>query len=293
MFTLPLLRRLLLLGAGVALLVACGSAGASPASSSPAPAPAPGTVAGVGILPSTIGSRPPIQSTTPNPTALSDSTASSTAASAGGSTTSAGSAGVGATSSTTAEAQYVGSRTAGNRVLMIGDSVLASTSRRYSNDMCNALVPLGWQVEVDAEVGRFIDFGDKVLDKRLAAGWDVGVIFLGNNYGSNIGVYAPMLSAQVDRLSPNPVVLVTVTEFKPNRADVNAAIRDIAAHHSNVTVLDWATISVAAHGLLGGDGLHLTPSGRNSLQVDEYYVGVSWKQTKLNRLQGFLGGSKR
>lgn len=35
-----------------------------------------------------------------------------------------------------------------------------------------------------------------------------------------------------------------------------------------------------------------TPSGRNSLHVDEYYVGVSWKQTKLNRLQGFLGGSK-
>jgi hypothetical protein len=36
-----------------------------------------------------------------------------------------------------------------------------------------------------------------------------------------------------------------------------------------------------------------TPSGRNSLHVDAYYVGVSWKQTKLNRLQGFLGGSKR
>ena len=35
-----------------------------------------------------------------------------------------------------------------------------------------------------------------------------------------------------------------------------------------------------------------TATGRNTLHLDQYYVGVAWKQTKLNRLQGFLGGSK-
>jgi len=36
-----------------------------------------------------------------------------------------------------------------------------------------------------------------------------------------------------------------------------------------------------------------TPGGKNALHVDQYYVGIAWKQTKLNRLQGFLGGSRR
>ncbi len=36
-----------------------------------------------------------------------------------------------------------------------------------------------------------------------------------------------------------------------------------------------------------------SPVGKNVLHIDEYYAGVTWKATKLNRLQGFLGGSKR
>ena len=68
------------------------------------------------------------------------------------------------------------------RVLTIGDSVMASTASRYTNDMCRALVPLGWQVEVEAETGRFVEFGTRVLKRRWSAGWDVVVILLGNNY---------------------------------------------------------------------------------------------------------------
>lgn len=36
-----------------------------------------------------------------------------------------------------------------------------------------------------------------------------------------------------------------------------------------------------------------TPGGKNVLHVDQYYAGVAFKLTKLNRLQGFLGGDKR
>ncbi len=36
-----------------------------------------------------------------------------------------------------------------------------------------------------------------------------------------------------------------------------------------------------------------SPMGKNTLHIDEYYAGVTWKATKLNRLQGFLGGAKR
>ncbi len=36
-----------------------------------------------------------------------------------------------------------------------------------------------------------------------------------------------------------------------------------------------------------------TPAGRNVPHLDQYYAGVAWKLTKLNRLQGFLGSDKR
>lgn len=159
----------------------------------------------------------------------------------------------------------IGANVPGNRVILIGDSVMASTAQRYGGEMCAALVPLGWQTEVDAESGRFIDFGDEVLDSRLAAGWDVSVILLGNNYGDNQDVYRKYLDAMVARLSPQPVVLLTVTEFKPSRAQVNAVIFEMATKYPNVVVLDWAAVTGADRSLMGDDGLHLTPAGREGL----------------------------
>jgi hypothetical protein len=273
--SLPLLRRPALLVAGLTLLVgACGSASAS----SKPTAAASSTVAGVGVLPASVGTDARLAaettarrttSTTAAPTTTVDP---STTAPPSAETTTQTTIDPAATAAPAVAAvktiDPVGRRAEGNRVLMIGDSVMAGTSRRYSNDMCNTMVPLGWKVEVDAEVGRFVDFADQVLDKRLDAGWDAAVIFLGSNYGDNQQVFASMLEADVDRLSPRPVVLVTVTEFKPNRADVNAAIRLIAFNHPNVSVVDWAAVTATSPDLLSGDGLHPTPRGRQILAYD-------------------------
>ena len=54
---------------------------------------------------------------------------------------------------------------------MIGDSVFAGSAERYGGEMCRAIVPLGWRVEVDAEPYRSIKFANTVLNRRLAAGW--------------------------------------------------------------------------------------------------------------------------
>lgn len=169
------------------------------------------------------------------------------------------------TTTTIASDAQVGALVTGNRVLLLGDSVMASTSQRYGREMCDALVPLGWQTEVDAETGRFIDFGKQVLDKRLAAGWDVTVILLGNNYGEDQGVYRDYLDAMMVRLAPKPVVLLTVTEFKPSRTQVNDVIREMAAKYPNVIVVDWAAVTAADDSLTGDDGLHLTDPGRAAL----------------------------
>jgi hypothetical protein len=40
-------------------------------------------------------------------------------------------------------------------------------------------------------------------------------------------------------------------------------------------------------------GSRHTSAGKNVLHTDEIYVGMAFKKTRLNRLQGFLGGTKR
>jgi hypothetical protein len=150
----------------------------------------------------------------------------------------------------------------GTRVLMIGDSIMASTSTRYGGEMCSELVPHGWEVEMNAETGRFVDFGERVLDARLEAEWDAAVVMLGNNYGADKAVFSDYLSDIVERLAPRPTVLLTVTEFRPDRADVNDAIYEIAAAHDNVRVVDWAAETADDPALVGGDGLHLSNEGR-------------------------------
>ncbi|MGH9135758.1 MAG: SGNH/GDSL hydrolase family protein [Acidimicrobiales bacterium] len=153
----------------------------------------------------------------------------------------------------------------GRRVLMIGDSVMASTSPRYGGEMCKEVTPKGWDVEIDAESGRFVDFGDRVLDQRLdddAEDFEVAVVMLGNNYGANQDVFEEYLRDIVDRLAPRPTVLLTVTMYEPNRKDVNDTIYDIAMDYDNVRIIDWERETEDNPSLTGGDGLHLSDLGR-------------------------------
>ncbi|HSP30232.1 MAG TPA: hypothetical protein VLN74_16900, partial [Ilumatobacteraceae bacterium] len=168
------------------------------------------------------------------------------------------------------DAQLIGEAVDGNRILMIGDSILASTSSRYGNQMCDAVVPLGWQVAVEAEPSRFVDFGNRVLDRLLPdeAGsdddWDAAVVFLGSNYGGDAFAYAIELAGILDRLEPRPVVLFTVSEYRPNYVDVNQVVNRLGVERDNVTVLDWKSISETP-GVLSSDRLHPTDTGRRVL----------------------------
>jgi hypothetical protein len=237
-------RRRLLLTAATVLVAACG------ASEAAGPPPPTGTVGGVGRLPDTL-TRAEAATTTTAPATTTSTTRREPAEEPAG---------------------VVGERVDANRVLLIGDSLMASTSRRYGGQMCTALVPLGWAAEVDAETGRFIDFGMRVLDRRLRpeAGldWDAVVVFLGNNYGSNQDVYREELEEIVAATAPRPTVLLTVTEFRADRAEVNAVIRDVAAANAHVQVLDWATVAAENPALQGDDGLHLTEAGRERLAFE-------------------------
>jgi lysophospholipase L1-like esterase len=226
------------------VLVACGSGEAA----SPDPL---STVGGVGRLPGELPARV-------SEPAVSPPTTSAAAGDPPRRTTT-------TVARATERAQPVGGVVDGNRLLVIGDSILASISSRHGNQLCERLVPRGWAVEVDAEAGQHVEFGRQVLRRRLDAGWDAAVIMLGSNYGEDPEFYASELDAMLDELDPMPVVLVNVTEFKPDRAEVNYVIQAGANRHDNVRVVDWASRTRDAAELLGDDGLHLSELGREAL----------------------------
>lgn len=152
----------------------------------------------------------------------------------------------------------------GNRLLVIGDSILAGTTSRYGGAMCSALVPQGWKVAVEAEPGRLIPFGREVLRKRIYEGWDAAVVFLGTNYGGSAERYASDLGRIVESLAPRPTLLITATVFKPTIQEVNTEIRLAATRNPNVSILDWSATSIQP-GLLNDDGVHPNNTGRSIL----------------------------
>lgn len=155
----------------------------------------------------------------------------------------------------------IGPQVRGPRVLMIGDSILASTSSRYGNEMCDVLVPLGWQVEIEAEASRFAEFGVTVLKQQLDAGWDSALVFLGTNFDGNIESYERNMRRIFDLLTPRPFVVVTTSLFRSSQRDVNEVIRSLADEYEHVTLLDWEVIS-KNRGVLSDDHVHLSANGR-------------------------------
>ena len=158
----------------------------------------------------------------------------------------------------------LGTVASGNRLLVLGDSILAGTASRYGGAMCAGLTPLGWRVAVEAEAGQMVGFGRTVLRDRIYEGWDAAVVFLGTNYGGSAELYEKDLTAIVKSLAPRPTLLLTASLFRPTMQQVNQVIRIVASKNSNVSVLDWSTTSVQT-GVLNRDKIHPTDAGRQVL----------------------------
>jgi hypothetical protein len=159
------------------------------------------------------------------------------------------------------EGTTLGSKAAGNRLLVIGDSILSGTASRYGGAMCAAVVPLGWRVAVEAEAGQMVGFGRTVLRDRINEGWDAAVVFLGTNFGGIKENYERDLTRIVESLAPRPTLLLTATLYRDTMQQVNEVIRVVASKNSNVSILDWGTASVQP-GLLNKDRVHPTNAGR-------------------------------
>ncbi len=148
----------------------------------------------------------------------------------------------------------------GNRVLLIGDTVIAATAPRFEGAMCDALEAFGWQGEIAAEVGRFVEFGATVVETRVTPEepeWDVVGVMLGNHFDGDVAAYEAELDALVSSLSPRPMLVYTLVEDDTFQATLNDVIRDLPSRYPNVLIVDWAEIVAAEPDVLTAD----TPSG--------------------------------
>ena len=158
----------------------------------------------------------------------------------------------------------VGGRVDGNRVLLVGDSILASTAKRYGNEMCNTLEPLGWQIAVEAEPGRFAEFGVRVLQSRIDAIWDVVVIYLGTNYEGNESSLRAQFEKMFETTRGVETVVLTTGVFRDAQKTVNKVIKEVAGEFDHVNVLDWAPVT-KVKGINSADKIHLSDLGRAAL----------------------------
>lgn len=253
-FTLSGMNRTITLLAACGLLVACG--GGSDDGDAAVVSDVPDTVA-IGVLPDPLSNTPTLPAPPAPPTTVAE------------------------TAETVAPGVDepiegpIGENVAGDRVLMIGDSLLASAAPRNDRLMCDAMTVFGWDAEIDAEPGHDLDFADEVLDARLEPDdeepWDVVVLMFGSELDPDDAAVAEQFEAFLDetlaRVAPRPTLLYTLAVTDPGRVRLNRIIRDQRQSHPNVVVIDWAEDGGDPSDVVDEDGLRLTEDGAKRLSV--------------------------
>lgn len=162
------------------------------------------------------------------------------------------------------KAVTVGEVAEGRRLLMIGDSIFASMATRYGDLACRTLTPQGWQVAVEAEVGRFVDLGLRIVNRKMPQGFDAVVLFLGTNYRDDQADYRATLVQILDQLTDLPVVILTASEHRYEITEVNNVIIEQVGQRDNLWLIDWRRLSKKP-GVLWKDGIHPTEDGEQYL----------------------------
>lgn len=154
----------------------------------------------------------------------------------------------------------IGDEVFGNRLLLIGDTVIASTAPRFDGEMCDVFEAFGWQAEIAAEPGRFVEFGRDVVAARIVPEepeWDAVAVMLGNHFDGDVAAFRSELDALLVELDPRPVLLYTLVEDDTFQVDLNEVIRDMPRFHPHVVLLDWSQIAADDTEVI----LAATPSG--------------------------------
>ena len=136
----------------------------------------------------------------------------------------------------------------GGGVLVVGDSISEG-----SRGELEKAIP---GVEVNARVSRPFDEGAGIIRRDIDSLPGTLVIALGTNGGVSAGDYKALVDEVGEKAPDTKVVGVNTYADREWTDATNAAIES-----AGVPVADWHGAVEADSGLLGGDGLHPSPSG--------------------------------
>jgi lysophospholipase L1-like esterase len=143
-------------------------------------------------------------------------------------------------------------------VVVVGDSIILGAQ----GPMVAAFTNLGWGINFDAAVSRSTSAGAAAIDSHWMELTDSLVINLGANDAGNTASYRQKVEQILSSTAGVPhVYWLTIREVRDYYPAANQAVREVAAAHPNVTVLDWNGATAGSTGLTSGDGLHLTGAG--------------------------------
>jgi hypothetical protein len=136
----------------------------------------------------------------------------------------------------------LGDVVSGNRVLLIGDTAMMALTPRHDGIACDVLTDIGWQLGIEAELGRYVGFAERVIDMLVVdAGddWDVIGLMFGHHLDTTPDEFGAILDTQLDVLGDVPVLLYTRSEVDDGSAALNEIIRGRADARPNVLLVDW------------------------------------------------------
>jgi lysophospholipase L1-like esterase len=144
-------------------------------------------------------------------------------------------------------------------VFAIGDS-LGEGTRPY---LPGALP--GWRVSQSVSISRFLPEGVSIVRNR--GGLPAVIVFaLGTNDDPhNVSTFRNSVESVLGIGGKTRCVVVPSIVRPPvggaSYAGFNQALADVAKHHDNLRVVDWARLVSANRGWLAGDGVHVNATG--------------------------------
>ncbi len=124
----------------------------------------------------------------------------------------------------------------------------------------------GWEVTVDAEVGRSTVGGLEVLQRERARIGDIVVVHLGHNDGASRATFRSRIDAVMDELAGvDRVLWLNLAEFDQWVPATDEELAAAPARWPNLEIVEWRSVAASDPAYLYSDGIHLPPPGRRAM----------------------------